>query len=328
MKKLKKISIVVIIILAVVLAFLAAATIYIKKSVTDPGPNSSYQVIEVKAGDSVQAISQKLYDKNIISSRLLFRLAVKLSKKTLNYGYFQLSPKASIIVIADQLSSRKSIVEKVTIPEGWRAEQIAQLLDEKGVIKSADFMAEAKKYEGQLFPDTYFFPLDATPKLVIDQFINNYIQKTKNLSLTNEDLIIASIVEREAINDTERPLIAGVYKNRLKIGMKLEADPTVQYGKDSNAIKSFTVKSLLDYKFWAPITLKDYKSVDSVFNTYLIAGLPPAPICNPGIKSIEATINYSKHDYLFFLQANGQIYPAKTEAEHNQNRVNILGAKL
>jgi len=328
MKKLKIISIIVVTILAVVLISFAAGIFYIKKNLSGSGPNLSYQIVEIKKGDSVEMIADKLYDKNIISSKLFFRLFAEFSEKTPKYGYFQISPKASILEITDQISSGKSIVEKITIPEGWRAEQIAQLLEEKGIIKSSIFLAEAMKHEGKLFPDTYFLPLNANIKLIVDQFTDNYMQRTKALEVSDEDLMIASIVEREAINDQERPLIAGIYKNRLKIGMKLEADPTVQYGKDTNQIKVLTAKAFSEYKFWKPITLKDYKSVDSPFNTYLIPALMPGPICNPGIKSIEAAINYSEHDYLFFLQADGKIYPAKTDAEHNKNRVNVLGAKL
>jgi UPF0755 protein len=141
-------------------------------------------------------------------------------------------------------------------------------------------------------------------------------------------LIIASIVEREAIKDEERPLIAGIYKNRIARGMKLEADPTVQYGKDNIELINLTSEEKLEYKFWKPITLAEYQSVDSPYNTYLIPSLPPAPICNPGLKSIEGTINYQKHNYVYFLQHDGQIYPSETLKQHNQYRKDILGAKI
>lgn len=125
-------------------------------------------------------------------------------------------------------------------------------------------------------------------------------QKTKKLRITPETVILASIVERESLGDEDRSQIAGVYANRIRQGIRLEADPTIQYARGS----------------WVAITKDHYKSVISPYNTYLNDGWPPGPICSPGLKSLEAAAAPAKHDYLYFFHAKGQTYFSKTYAEH------------
>jgi len=217
---------------------------------------------------------------------------------------------------------------RVTIPEGWRREQIAALLEEKAVTIADDFLALTKNDEGHLFPDTYDFFAATSAAEVRAKLLSNYSAKAPDVD-TNT-LIVASIVEREAANDAERAAIAGVYWNRFTIGMALQADPTVQYGKDSLAF-NITLKSaatrqervaiLRNFKFWQPITRADYGSVDSSFNTYRHSTLPPTPICNPGAKSIIAAQNPEDHDYLYFLHKDdGRILFGRTLEEHLQNQ--------
>lgn len=217
---------------------------------------------------------------------------------------------------------------RVTIPEGWRREQIAALLEEKAITVADDFLNLTKNDEGKLFPDTYdFYP--ATPAAnVRAKLLSTYDTKAPTVDETT--LIIASIVEREAQNDDERAQIAGVYWNRYKIGMALQADPTVQYGKDTLALNAALkatgtrverVQVLRDFKFWQPITRADYTNVDSSYNTYRRSTLPPGPICNPGVKSIEAAQNPADNGYYYFLHtSDGRILFAKTLAEHQANQ--------
>lgn len=121
------------------------------------------------------------------------------------------------------------------------------------------------------------------------------------MNLSRQDVIIASIVEREAKFDEDRPKIARVYLNRLELGMKLEADPTVQYAKGS----------------WDAIKLSDYQNVNSSYNTYLHAGLPPGPICNPGLESLQAVLSPDSNDYLYFFhKTDGHAVYSKTLEEH------------
>lgn len=221
---------------------------------------------------------------------------------------------------------------KVTIPEGWRREQIAALLQKDAVTMAADFLDATKNDEGHLFPDTYFFYAATPANTVRDKMLAVYKQRVANTD-TNT-LIIASIVEREAGNASDRPKIAGVYWNRYRLGMALDADPTVQYAKDTNnlnqALKGVTkptdyATTLRNFKFWSMITLADYNNVQSSYNTYLQAGMPPGPICNPGVASIEAAQNPTQHSYLyFFTTSDGAAVYSKTLDEHTKNKAKYL----
>lgn len=253
---------------------------------------------------------------------------MKLKTTKIKAGSYEIPSGTTLINVYEIIASGKIKEIKITIPEGYRVEQIGQVLVDHKLVSYADFVTAAKPYEGKLFPDTYYFEPNAGVETIVSKMLEDYDARTAGMGLTLDNLILASIVEREAMKDSERALIAGIYTHRLAIGMKLQADPTVQYGKDTNAIKKMTTDQAAKFDFWGAIGTKDYLTVDSAYNTYIIPALPPGPICNPGLKSIEAAINYEKTDYLYFLQHDGQIYPSKTEAEHNQKRVDILGAKL
>lgn len=324
----KTIKAIITIFLVLFIIFIVGSLFYLRWMVNSTaGDSNTHQIFEVKQGESTLSIAERLKKKNLIKSDLIFVLNAKVKSESLQAGYYNLSPNMTLIDIFNRISSGDSNVAKVTIPEGYRTEQIAQVLSEKGVSDYDAFVLKAKQYEGKLFPDTYFFPDEITDDDVIKMMLDDFSQRTAGLNLTDEDLIIASIVEREAIKDEERPIIAGVYKNRVAKGMKWEADPTVQYGKDNLAIENFTSAEKKDFHFWKPITSIDYHNIDSSYNTYIIDGYPPRPICNPGLASIEATINYTHHSYLYFLQRDGQIYPAATLKEHDKNRQTVLGVK-
>lgn len=204
----------------------------------------------------------------------------------------------------------------ITIREGLRREEIAELLEKNTICTAADFLSLTTTKEGSLFPDTYrFFP--NTPALEVVKTLTQQFQKKAGaLELTEKQLILASIVEREAPNsDSERSLIAGVYTNRLAIGMKLDADPTVQYARDSASMATNS-----KFSFWKPITQENYSNIISPYNTYLQPGLPPGPIANPGQKSLLAARNPAKHSYLYFLHKNGKLLLATTFEEHLRNQ--------
>lgn len=313
------------------IAFILAVVgflLYLDWMLKTPIGGSTKKYFEVKKGESSFIIASNLKNKGLIRSDWIFFINNKIKGGDLLTGVYEISPGMSIKEIFAILTSGQTKIVRVTIPEGYRTEQIGQLLEEKKLGSYEEFVTKAKQYEGELFPDTYYFSPENGVDLIIEAMKENFAERTQDLKVSKEDLIIASIVEREAIKDEERPLIAGIYKNRIQKGMKLEADPTVQYGKDNEKIESLSLSEKINYHFWQKITLKEYKTVDSPYNTYLISSLPPGPICNPGIKSIRATINFDKHNYIYFLQNDGKIYPSETEAEHNQNRVNVLGVKL
>lgn len=319
----KSIKAIITIILILFIVGITALLIYFNWILKTPVSSTlSESLFEIKGGESALLVGQRLRERGFIRSEWAFYAHTKFKDGNLVKGVYEFSPSMTILEIFQVISSGETKVIKVTIPEGYRAEQTAQVLESKNLVKYNDFLAEAKKYEGKLFPDTYYFTPDDDAKKIVAEMLKDFEQRTAGLNVSSEDLVIASIVEREAVKDEERPLIAGIYKNRIKRSMKLEADPTVQYGKDTNRVAE--EGDPLNYKFWQPITSKDYLSVKSPYNTYLISSLPPGPICNPGIKSIEATLNYSEHDYLYFFQANGNIYPSKTGNEHEASKKKYL----
>jgi UPF0755 protein len=221
---------------------------------------------------------------------------------------------------ASHLLLRKADVS-ITIVEGKRREEIAAELERLNICTATAFLAATTDDEGYLFPDTYrFFPGTSAPD-VVTTLKKNFDRRTADLSLTPQAVILASIVEREAQNDDERAIIAGVYTNRLNKGMRLEADPTVQYAKDTlNFNKSGHATT---FSFWGTITRADYSSVQSTYNTYSIDGLPPGPIANPGLPSLKAALSPAQHQYYFFFHRNGQLYLSKTLAEQQSKLQSI-----
>lgn len=295
---------------------------YLVKS--KPGSDSTKEVFEVKENSPTVEIAQGLEDKKLVKSSWAFYVYTKLKEKTLQPGAYLLSQDMNLEEVANKISDGKSSVRKVTIPEGWRVEQIAQYLGNNNFVKYDDFITLAEPYEGKIFPDTYYITVDSTAKEILDLMLKDFAERTGTMLVTSDNLILASIVEREAKNDSERSAIAGVYENRLKAGMKLEADPTVLYAHDSRLLASGKYNTS-DYQFWQPIAFADYLKESSPHNTYVNTGLPPGPICNPGIKSIKAAQNPDKSNYLYFFHdSNGKIYFSETVTEHDAKKALYL----
>lgn len=303
---------------------------YYKYSIGRPNASKSDSAfVEVKEGDTFSEIADSLYNNGLISSKYFFMIYAKTQNKNIKPGVYQLASSMPLVDIYESLSSGRSLTKKILIPEGYRIEQVAQVLEQNGLTKYSEFVAKAKIYEGKLFPDTYFISKEDTIDEIIELMNKNFLKRTEILNLSEEDLILASIVEREAINDEERILIAGVYKNRLRIGMKLEADPTVKYALDDINLSQNPLSPLEEYKFWKQkVVLSEVRNIASEYNTYSVLGLPPTPICNPGLKSIEGVLNYQRHDFIYFLQKDGEIYPSKNASEHDKYRQRILGARI
>jgi UPF0755 protein len=172
---------------------------------------------------------------------------------------------------------------------------------------AADFIKAGKAYEGELFPDTYHLSPGTSAQGVVAAMRAVYKEKTVDLGVSREALIIASLVERETKSDAEKPLVAGIIKKRLESGWPLELDATMQYirGKSGD--------------WWPNTTLADRKSV-SPYNTYLNKGLPPTPICNPGLAALQAAVHPVASTYWFYLHdRTGKIHFAVTSEEHSTN---------
>ncbi|MBQ3934145.1 MAG: endolytic transglycosylase MltG [Elusimicrobiaceae bacterium] len=267
--------------------------------------------VEIPQGTSPQKIAEILKSKGVIKSTLVFRAWVKISgaDKILRSGTFELNKEiSSINAIWHLVNDSGTPTYKVTILEGWRLEEIAEELVKQGILTEKEtFLREAKriKAEGFLFPSTYKLPKNMQPlevlRVMYQEYENNILpiinSESNNTNLNEQEIItLASIVEREAVYNDERPKIAAVYLNRLKIGKRLEADPTVQYALGYNENEQRHWKKGLTYS--------DLK-FDSPYNTYKYAGLPPAPIASPSANSVKAVLNPTPDfEALYFVADN------------------------
>jgi UPF0755 protein len=273
-------------------------------------------------------IGRDLHDAGLIRSARAFAIYCRLSgvSSRLHSGMYRFSPAMTVPEIATALAEGKISAIRLTIPEGWTIRQIAEHLERLHFCKAADFIAAARPYavkgkvsfrppavdtlEGYLFPATYVFnfglPLeDAVTQMAREfdtEFLSRNLDEVKRSGLTLQQIVtLASLVEREARLDEERPIIAGVLMNRLRTGMKLQCDATVQYALPEH-------KSRLTY---------DDLKVQSPYNTYLHKGLPPGPIANPGLASLEAALRPARTPYLYYVAKGdgGHIF-TKTYEEH------------
>jgi len=281
-------------------------------------------IFTIQRGDDIRKIAERLKKDNLIRSPVAFFIIARFGGvgERIQAGEFRLKPSMDLMTIANTLTHGTSDIW-ITIPEGWRNHEIALKLTKEFNIPEEDFLKYAK--EGYMFPDTYLIPKDINGEKIANIMLDNFNKKItsdiydkagqKGLS-PNQLIIVSSLVEREAKFENDRPLVASVILNRLKIGMKLDIDATVQYALGYQPEeKTWWKKSL---------TMEDLE-IDSPYNTYKYPSLPPTPICNPGIAVINAVINAPKTDYLYYLSdKSGKMYYAKNIEEHNLNIKNYL----
>ncbi|MFC1711946.1 endolytic transglycosylase MltG [Patescibacteria group bacterium] len=297
-------------------------------SVSSPVNKDSKEtkIIVVPQGWGVEQIGLKLLSDGMIKNVLAFKLMVAkegISTK-LQAGDFRLSPSMNLYEITDSLT-HGTLDIWLTIPEGLRREEQATLIADSFSKHDVDFdvleyTEKTASIEGYLFPDTYLVPKNSKPddviKVLSDSFEKKYSQIEIETGLSQKQIIIlASLVEREAKYDEDRPLIAGILQKRLKSGWTLDVDATLQYALGS---KNCSVGKP-DCKWW-PVVLGKDKEIVSPFNSYKTQGMPPAPICNPGLESIKAAANPEDSPYWFYLaDPSGKTHYAKTLEEHNEN---------
>jgi peptidoglycan lytic transglycosylase G len=266
---------------------------------SDP-TNQKLQTFEVLQGEDVRQIANNLKAQGLIKDSVIFYLLIKQEHigGKIQAGNFQVSPSMSAQKIASVLQVAKDDTE-ITIPEGKRAEEIAAILKEHFPNYGPSWAQQLDANEGYLFPDTYAFDKNVDISTIITTMKNNFDKKYasipdgKKSSLSEAQIVtIASIVEREARFSQDRPLVASVIFNRLSAGMPLQVDATVQYALGYQA----------DQKTWWKNDLStDDLKFNSPYNTYLNTGLPPTPISNPGVESLEAVINAPQTNYLFYI---------------------------
>lgn len=275
---------------------------------------------EIKDGSSKSDVAKDLADRKLIKSERIFSLFSSLESKSFKQGYYEISKEVSIIELINFFTNGENMVSKVTIPEGWRSLQIGRALENKGIVTEDEFNYVSGGYEGQLFPATYYFKSGASASEIVQKMVSEFINQTEGMELTSDQIVLASIVERETADPAEKPIIAGIFQNRIERGMKLQADPTGIYAKDTiNYSKLSNDEDRDNYKFWEAMSISDLNKLVSKINTYYITGLPESPICNPSKETLQAVVNYQKNEYLYFQHLGGEFYPAKTYEEHLAN---------
>lgn len=277
-------------------------------------------IFVVDPGESLDSIINNLAKAGLIRNRIVFYLVVKQLgiEREIQAGDFRLSPSMNAYEIADEFT-HGTIDIWVTVPEGLRKEEIAEIMSKTFGISETEFNTLAQ--EGYLFPDTYLVPKNPEPAQIINLMKSTYEKKyTQDMraqaranGLTDEEvLIMASIVEREAKFDLDRTQVASVLLRRYRENYPLQVDATIQYALGYQTSEN---------RWWkSSITFEDLKNT-SKYNTYKNAGLPPTPISNPGISSIQAVINADeKTPYIFYVsEPNGTTHFSKTYEEHQRN---------
>jgi UPF0755 protein len=297
--------------------------------VISPGPQVDDRTVTVTIprGTSVRGIAKILAEKNVIHHDVRFLLLASFSgySSRLQAGEFLLQTGRKPGEVLKDLASARSIEYAITIPEGLRAAEIAEIFAEDGWCDPKKFikLVYDKSYleklgfeniaslEGYLYPDTYLFTKDIRgAEKIIPIMVKRFSEVWGELSAGLEEevdrektVILASIVEKETGAPEERPLIAGVFSNRLRYGMRLQSDPTVVYGSE---------------RFSMPITRKDLKT-PTAYNTYTLPGLPVGPICNPGKEALDAVLHPATTKHVYFVSKNnGTHHFSTTLREHNR----------
>ena len=280
----------------------------------------------IKKGEGIADVAQKLQDNHLIKNKYSFIAYAVITgqNKKIPSGTFRLSPSLSVKEIFINFASGGISDYWLKIIDGFRVEEIAPLFPEGLSFSQADFLNQAKTKEGSLFPDSYLIPKYYNLDQVLDFFNQNFIKKISQAksgsqtTLSDEDnLILASLIEREGRSLEAKKMIAGILLNRLRLNMPLQVDASVQYARDSQS-QNLT-------KYWQLVSRDEIKQINSKYNAYLYPHLPPGPICNPGYDSIYAAYHPTDSDYFYYITGNDhKMHYAKTLDEHNQNIAKYL----
>lgn len=302
MKKIK-------IILGLAFLSLVAGSFYIFTQLNSKyeGENSQFTI---SSGQGFSKINYRLYKSGFINNPSFFHRYVQFKGKLTSFkaGTYEILKGMTVSEVLIELTEGQPLLAKITIPEGKNLYEIAKLLELSNICKETEFIKAAKNspliktinpnapsVEGYLYPETYKFVPKTTPEKVIETMVKTFMNKTSKLDFSksslskHEVIILASIVEKETGAGWERPIIAGVYLNRLKRPMRLQADPTTIYGIWETYNGNLRKKHLLQ---------------KTAYNTYKINGLPLGPIANPSTAAISAVLDPKDHNYLYFVSKN------------------------
>jgi UPF0755 protein len=302
--------------------------------------------IAVQKGDDAGTIGRRLQASGIIASGEAFERLAKITgvERRLAAGEYEFTAATSVLDALGRIRDGLTASRIVAVPEGMRLEEVATLLEKRGVVKASEFLAaanalaasgtsidsdllqsrpSASTLEGYVYPATYGFNRTISAneallqmlKAMSERFTPQLREEARAQGLTvHQVLTLASIVEREVVLPEERPLIAAVYRNRLRIDMPLQADPTVQYAIAARP------GNVVEFGFWKKVLSAQDLLFDSNYNTYAKRGLPPGPIASPGIDSILAVIRPAKTNNLFFVARNDGTHAfSDTYEEHQRN---------
>lgn len=292
--------------------------------------STDFATVLVPRGSSTAAIARTLAESGIVRSPFGFRAAVRLLRadERLKAGEYSLSPGWSPVRIVETLRAGRVVKYRVTIPEGYTIEQIARALSSQGLADEDEFISVASSMasefsdvlgfepaggslEGYLFPDTYYFDKTMTVRQILKTMVSRfvevvvpeYVNSGERRFTLHQIVTLASIIEKEAVLDEDRPRISAVFRNRLDRGMRLQSCATVEYALGERK-QHLTAQDL---------------AVDSPFNTYRIVGLPPGPISSPGLTSIRAALNPTDDDYLYFVARGDGGHVFSTNFEDHVN---------
>lgn len=328
-RRVKHLSIIALSILLTAVLFAGAAFMDLRSWSQRTGAEADppERIVRVERGQRLRSIAETLHREGIVDDPLRFRILARLegSQSVIRAGEYALSPAMAPIQVLHILVEGRVVLHRLTVPEGLHIRQIAERVAAAGLAAAEDFIAAANdpdlarslgvsadRLEGYLFPETYFFPGSATApdicRIMVDRFhtvfSDDWKRRTSQMGFSVHEIVtLASIIEKETAAPAERAAISSVFHNRLRRGMRLETDPTVIY-----AIEDFD----------GNLTRRHLKS-GTPYNTYVIRGLPPGPIANPGSAALEAALYPAETNYLYFVSKNdGTHVFSATLQEHNR----------
>jgi len=318
-------------VLIVLVVGAAGGWVYLRLGEPYRGYDAPEQFVEIPAGAGSRAIGDRLVNAGIVRDALSFRVSLYLSGKGrhLQAGEYRFDRPMKPVEVIDKIARGDVYVINITFPEGLTIAEMGKIFESRGLGPASAFVAAghdpapvktldpaARDLEGYLFPETYLLPrrTDAAQlaKMMTDRFEHVFSSELRQAAqarglTVRQAVTLASIVEKEASRPEERPLVAAVYENRLRIGMALQCDPTVIYALDRVG------------KYTGNLRREDL-TFDSPYNTYRYPGLPPGPIASPGRASLEAAVHPAQVDFLYFVSRNDGTHEfARTLEEHNRN---------
>jgi UPF0755 protein len=317
--------------LAAIAAAALAATLYKRTSEPYKGYDAAEQFVVIEPGSNTRAIGEQLIRAGVVRNDATFRAALWRTgrARSLQAGEFRFDAPMTPVAVIEKIARGEVYNRRLTFPEGLTIQEMARIFEQQGFGKAAAMMEAARDpsairdidpsatdLEGYLFPETYAMPRDTTASRLVELMVGRFKQvftaelqqAAQALGLTSRQAVtLASLVEKETALPSERPIVAAVYLNRLKIGMGMQADPTVIYALQRAGRYNGNLR-------------RSDLAFDSPYNTYRYPGLPPGPIASPGLASLKAAVSPAAVDFLYFVSRNdGSHVFARTLSEHNDN---------